>query len=185
MTFSSWGDVPAGMPAHHHCVVSIERAHDPKHWTDPSKAEPDLVAWQYPDAVAWVHAQLAAHRDEAAGDLQSVIDERLDSYVPAQIGPDVDHHRYRNGAASYCPSTWERLPQTLQTGGWVAEAFQLGTGRKLVLQILGYADSGQRASATGVGRPYAVCGQHQRPTESPYLGLTRGQADHFQLYSTP
>lgn len=183
MTFRSWGDVPAGMPVHHHCVVSIERSHDPKRWVDASTEAPDLVSWQYPDAVAWVYDQLVKHRDEAtAGALQESVDERLDGYLPAETGTGADHYRYRNGVGAYCPTIWERLPQTFQSGRWAIEAFQLGIGRKLVLQILGYADRGQPAGVNG--KTYAVCDRHQRPAELPYLGLTRGQAEHFGKYAS-
>jgi hypothetical protein len=53
------------MPAHHHCVLSIERAHHPKHWVDAAKATPHFVAWQPQDAVSWVREQLIKHRDQA------------------------------------------------------------------------------------------------------------------------
>src|SRR5436190_23447977 len=98
MTVRSWGDVPPGMPMHHHCVVSIEGAHDPKHWVDASTVAADLVAWQYPDAVQWVHDQLVKHRDDAVNGHQEAIDDLIDAYLPAEVGPDVDHYRYRNSA---------------------------------------------------------------------------------------
>jgi len=168
------------MPMHHHCVVSIEGAHDPKHWVDASTTAADLVAWQCPDAVAWVYDQLLEHRDQAVNDAkhkhQEAIDDLIDAYLPAQVGPDVDHYRYRNGAGSYCPSMWERLPQVLQMGRWVIDTFQLAPGRKLVLQILGYADRGQPEGA------YQVCRHCQRPDDKPYLGLTTDQAEHFGKY---
>ena len=183
MTVRSWGDVPPGMPAHHHCVVSIEGAHHPKHWTDASTAPADLVAWQYPDAVAWVYGQLVEHRDQATDDAdrkpsnRDVIDEALDAYLEAQVGPDVDHYRYRPpGSAYYCPNLWEWLPQVLQMGRWTMDTFQLAPGRKLVLQILGYADRGQPEGS------YEVCQHCRRPDDKPHLGLTTSQARHFGQY---
>jgi hypothetical protein len=179
---TSWPDVPPGMPVHHHCVVSVEHSHHPKHWVDASTAAADLVAWQYPDAVQWVHDKLVNHYDEATPDRDGGrIDDLLDAYVEAQVGDGVDHYRYRPaGTDWYCPTLWERLPQVLQMGRWVLETFQLAPGRKLVLQILGYADTGQPEGVNG--KAYAVCQHCQRPNDKPYLGLTADQAEHFGKY---
>ena len=179
MTVSSWGQVPPGMPVHHHCVGSVEAGRDPTMWVDASTAEPALVAWQYPDAVAWVHDQLVEHQREAVADFRAHIDDVIADYVPARVGPETDH--YRDVGA--VPSLWQRLPDTLQRGDWAMEVFQLGLGRKLVLQLLGYADGDQPAGRQPVGwRDYEVCGRHARPRDKPYLGLTRRQAEHYARY---
>lgn len=178
MTVSSWSRVPPGMPVHHHCVVSVESGHDPKMWVDASTVTSALVAWQYPDAVAWVYEQLIEHQGQAADEYRAHIDSAIETYTPPDVGADVNHHR---GVGA--PSLWERLPQSLQSGDWVMEPFQIGPGRKLVLQVLGYADSDQPSGRQHpADRSYEVCGRHSRPSGKQYLGLTRNQADHFGRY---
>jgi hypothetical protein len=165
--------------------MSIESSHDDKRWVDASTATPDLVAWQYPEAVEWVHQQFLAHRDSAAGEYRERIDEQLDAYLPALVGPDVQHWRDYTGSGDYCPHLWERLPAALQGGGWAMEPYQLSPGRKLVMQILGFADRGQPAGLGPTGRPpYEVCDRHERPSNKPYLGLTNRQREHYVKYDT-
>lgn len=178
-----WVDVPAGIPVHHHCVVSIESSHDPKNWVDHHVVATNHVAWTYPDAVAWVHDQLIAHHADTidAYGFRADVESSLDGYVPAEIGPDVEHHRYRPaGSTHWCPSLWERLPQTFQLGRSATEAWQLSPGRKLALQVMPYADQDQPAGVGGRG--YFVCTKHARPTDQPYLGLTTGQAELAARY---
>lgn len=162
MAVNAWSDVPAGMAAHHHCVVSVELSGDPRHWVDASETAPDLVAWQPQDVAAWVRDQLDKYRGEAhqEKDLPR-IDEDLSSY---DDGSDM----------------WSRLVATLQQGRWWMHTYQLSVGRKLVLQVLSYADAGQPAGVRS--RRYVVCNRHQRPDDKPYLGLTDEQESHFAHY---
>lgn len=155
MTVRSWGDVPPGMPVHHHCLVTIEQHHDPKLWTDASTTRPSLVAWTSDEVVEWVHSTLKQHLPEATGENRQWIEDALDHSAPR----------------------WERLANSAQCGRWMMDTFQLSTGRKLVFQILGYADAGSPAYGN-----HEVCTQHPRPSARPYEGLTTEQAEHFDRY---
>lgn len=62
------------------------------------------------------------------------------------------------------------------------EWFQLAPGRKVVMQIFCYADRGQPAGVNG--KPYSVCDKHQRPSDKPYLGLTRNQTEHANRHQS-
>lgn len=176
---TSWAQVPPGMPMHHHCVVSIESSPDPGRWVDPSSvAAPALVAWQYPDAVAWVREQIEEHARQADDARRPVFDGWLADYRPAAVGSDADHHFLREpGSDWHVPSLWERLPETLQVGDWVSEGDFLSPGRRLAIQVIGYADQGQ---PTGWGgRRYQVCHAHRRPADKPYLGLNAALSEHY------
>lgn len=169
VTVESWGNVPPGMPVHHHCVVAVEWAADPRYWTDASTATPDLVAWQPDDAVSWVRDQLTAYREEAeAGRDQPLI--------------DADLAAYDDPPKSDLPHLWDRLRATLRMGRWAMEPYQLGFRRKLVMQILCFADQGQPSGING--KRYTVCRQHARPADQPYLGLTEDQEEHFTRYGS-
>lgn len=175
---SSWGQVPPGMPMHHHCVVSVESSPDPGRWVDPSAVPPALVAWQYPDAVGWVREQIEEYARQADDAHRTVFERWLESYRPAAVGPDADHHYLREaGATEHVPTLWERLPQALQVGDWVSEGEWLSPGRRLCLQVIGYADQGQPAGWGG--RRYQVCHSHRRPSDQPYLGLNAAQVAHY------
>lgn len=167
MTVSSWKDVPAGTPCHHHCVVSVEYASDPSRWVDASTAAPDPLVWQYPDAITWVREQLEQHRELAEPHNQVVIDDRLSRFTEPDTTA-VDHYASRE--YGYIPTTWAWLTQTLQHGGWVMLTFQLSPGRKLVMQLLGFADDRCR-------------NQHARPADKPYLGLNKFQEMHAAQYA--
>lgn len=155
MTVRSWGDVPPGMPVHHHCLATIELHHDPKYWTDASSTRPGHVAWTSGEVVEWVHSTLKQHLPEATGEHRQWIEEALDHEAPR----------------------WARLANSARTGRWMMDTFQLSTGRKLVFQVLGYADAG--APARG---DYQVCSQHRRPADHAYEGLTAEQTEHFGRY---
>lgn len=158
------------MPAHHHCVLSIEGAHHPKHWVDAAQATPHLVAWQPEDAVSWVHDQLVKHRDQADDSRdRGAIDEALACYSAPPVPGEL-------------PRLWARLRGSLSQGRWTIETYQLESRRKLVLQILGYADQGQPPQFQG--KEYAVCNQHRRPEEFPYLGLGEEDWQHSTHYGS-
>lgn len=149
MSVESWRDIPEHVAAHHHCVASVERHHDPRRWVDASATRPDLVAWTVQDATEWIRHQLTSHLDGAAEAGQQMLTKRLDTFraVPpwdAQFGPGL-------------PTFWERLHTALAAGRWCIEAFQLGPGRKLVLQLLTYADWGQPVG------DWAACRSHRPP----------------------
>lgn len=166
----SWGDVPPGMPVHHHCVLSIEGAHHPKHWVDAANATPHFVAWQPQDAVSWVREQLIKHRDQANESRdRGWIDETLACYQVPPVPGEL-------------PRLWGRLRGSLSRGGWTIETYQLESRQKLVFQILGYADQGQPSQSPG--REYTICSQHRRPEESPYLGLGEEDRRHFIHYGS-
>lgn len=181
MTVSSWGRVPPGMPVHHHCVVSVESGHDPKMWVDASTVTPVHVAWQYQDAVTWLYEQLVEHQPQAVDEYRAHIDAAVETYVSPLVDPDADPHH--GGSAKGPSSLWERVPRTLQSGEWIMEPFQIGPGRKLVLQVLGYADGDQPSDRQHpADRGYEVCGRHSRPSDKPYLGLSRRQSEHYDRY---
>lgn len=132
MTFTSRADVPAGIPVHHHCLATIEKHHDPKFWADASTVRPQLLAWSAEAVVGWVRERMLEHLPGAGDEYGRWIKDALAE----------DHPR------------WSRLANTLQRGRWWMDTFQLGTGRKLVFQVIGYAD--------------AACQHERRPSGHPY-----------------
>lgn len=159
MTFSRWGDIPAGMHAHFHCLATLELHHDPKFWTDASATPPDYIAWNPDDLVAWAREQCEKH-------------------LPDVVEPHLSYWEEWLPAGS---ERWAHLYRTAQMGRWAIHAEQIRPGRKLVLQMVCYADPG---SPTGFGgKRYEVCGQHRRPAGKPYTGLTASQREHFEKYS--
>lgn len=140
----TWGDIPPGIPFHLHCVVSMEGAHHPKHWTDASTARPDFVTWSAEEAVAWVRDQMIQHCGEASEQYdRKVIDETLALYDAPEVPGEL-------------PTLWNRLRASLARGRWATETYQLESRRKLVMQILGYADQPSDSKV-------AVCTQHRQP----------------------
>ncbi|APU20973.1 hypothetical protein [Actinoalloteichus sp. GBA129-24] len=161
MTVSSWGDVTPGVPAHHHCLATLEYASDPARWADASTEKPTLVAWSPSEVITWVREQIAEHVDEAVrseGGEGTSMAELLDLYSadPAPLG-----------SWEALPNLWERLGNSTSRGGWAMETWKLSSGRRLVLQVLSYADRGQPPGETR-GRLYEVCRSHNRPAEVPY-----------------
>ncbi|MBB5156744.1 hypothetical protein [Saccharopolyspora phatthalungensis] len=177
MTVSSWGDVPPGVPMHHHCVVSIESSAEPRNWVDASTAEPALVAWQPGEVLQWVHDQLAEHvesSDDCYG-RRGVIDDAL-----CHLCAD------RRTARAHCrvdPGSVGVDGEHAADGRWTMTQYGLTMGRALTIQVLGYADADQRSGAGG--RRYEVCRKHQRPADRPYLGLADSQREHVEQFARP
>lgn len=172
MTFSSWADVPAGTPVHHHCVATFETTFDPKHWADGSKLDPHHVAWQPVDAMAWMHEQLQRAHAEATGDRERAeIEQWLAEYETADFEPVED---------VYAPF-WNRHASTIQAGSWILLPIWVGSGRKLVLQMVSYGDTGT-SGVSHRGDRYTVCTRHRRPDDAPYVGLNDRQHGVASLY---
>ena len=173
MTFSSWPDVPAGTPVHHHCVATVETKYDPKHWADASQMEPHHVAWQPWDAMVWMQQQLVRACGEATGDRErGEIEQRLTEYETAEFEPVVD---------AWAPF-WDRHASTVQSGSWILLPVWMGSGRKLVVQMVSYGDTGT-SGVSHRGDRYTVCTRHRRPDDLPYVGLNDRQHEVAARYN--
>ncbi|ASO19518.1 hypothetical protein FHR81_000804 [Actinoalloteichus hoggarensis] len=120
MTVSSWGDVEPGVPAHHHCLATMETAADPKHWTDASAAEPTLVAWSAGEVVEWVRLQLDSHAAEAKPEFGdgARMTHALAAYDPTPAPLST-------WPSTHLPNLWERLSSTTSRGRWAMETWKL------------------------------------------------------------
>ncbi|NYH80316.1 hypothetical protein FHR84_003673 [Actinopolyspora biskrensis] len=145
MALTSWTDVTAGKPVHHHCYMRMEWSTDEKHWTDISRQSPDLVAWSPEDALAWVRDQIEAHRGEAeeAYGRREWIEEALASYTPNPAPLTADNL-----------DRWSYLTNTLRQGNWKVSTFHLAFRKNLVLWFLPHEDG--------------ACRDHERPADQPY-----------------
>lgn len=170
MTFSSWRDLPPGLPMHHHCLATVEQHHDPKHWPDASQLRPHFVGWTPGAVVDWIRQTIKQHLPDATDEHRPWVEDALEP----QPLPD--------GVPDLYPPKWKRITGTLQMGRWMIQTHQLGIGRKLVIQVIGYADAGSPRNVNGID--YEVCQQHRRRSDEPYQGLTEWQTAHAAKYGS-